>query len=764
MRDQTANLRSLLTTVLALVVIAAVATAGIAWTRATEERHIATAASNLQVAAMTVAAADSLVLSGAGPALLDLSQSLLTLSSDREVALRPLAPIDAMRASELLDEIAATDVSAVDSEIGTHLAPGHDELHALLATAAEDASAGAAAAEQQALAAVVLASLAAMVGFWLVLTSRFRTEHERDRAELQAREGRRLEALLDDSPDSAFVIDALGRIIYRSESGNRLLGPGAQRRDDVVALASPPKRDALRDHLCRADAAGDSAVFSLRDLSGVWGWYQIRVSDLSDNRTVDGHVITARNITNEVLLRDELQRQADTDQLTGLPNRRVLQRVLVSAASRLSDHGGMTAVVILDIDGFKDINDTLGHAAGDELLTRVAERLTSATADDQVLLRLGGDEFALIVPAAGTIADAERLGHGLLAAFEDPFRLGTRIERVRTSVGVAVTGDPLKVDGLLREADVAMYESKRRGGGSVVVHDPLVADSSARTDKIAAALRAADHDNEFHVVYQPIVDIHTGDVTALEALLRWNNPELGSVAPDEFIAVAETTGDICAIGKWVIDSVFCQFAAWIEAGIDPDLTVSFNVSPRQLADERFVACVLETAAAWAVPPSRLVVEVTESTALDQAGVAIARLEQLRAAGLRISIDDFGSGYSNLGQLLTVPFDVIKIDRSLLLTLTAMRQRSGGDATDSCAIMSAIVSIASVLQAPVVCEGVETEAQRTSLAASGITHIQGYLTGRPAFASAITASLCPEVENIGPTARTPMGAEIPERSH
>ncbi len=178
------------------------------------------------------------------------------------------------------------------------------------------------------------------------------------------------------------------------------------------------------------------------------------------------------------------------------------------------------------------------------------------------------------------------------------------------------------------------------------------------------------------------------------------------------------------------------------AGIDPTVTVSFNVSPRQLADERFVACVLETAAAWAVPPSRLVVEVTESTALDQTGVAIARLEQLKAAGVRISSDDFGSGYSNLGPLLTVPFDLIKIDRSLLLTLTSMREQADGDPTDSCAIMTAIVSIAGVLQAPVVCKGVETETQRISLAASGITHVQGYLTGRPAMASAITAELCP----------------------
>ncbi|MEZ5377879.1 MAG: bifunctional diguanylate cyclase/phosphodiesterase [Acidimicrobiales bacterium] len=742
MGNDSGILKTTFAVALALVVLLAVGTAGAAWTHASEQRHIATAASDLQVAAMTLAAADSLLLDGEQPGGLQLGHAVLALSTNREMALRPLSPGDANRANELLDEIAANSLTLLDHGARGHEIHGHGELHDLLAHAADEAESGAIAAEQRALGAVVLASLAVMVGFWLVLKSRFRSEHDRERAELQAREGRRLEALLDDSPDSAFVIDLGGRIVYRSESGNRLLGLEFGAREDLVALASPAKRDALRDHLRRADASGDSAVFSLRDQSGVWGWYQIRVSDLSDNRTVDGHVVTARNITNEVLLRDELQRQADTDHLTGLPNRRVLQRALVTASNRLTECGGLTAVMTLDIDGFKSINDTLGHAAGDELLIRVAERLNGAKAEDHVLLRLGGDEFALIAPSVASVADAETQARALLAAFDDPFRLGSRVERVRTSVGVATTAEPSRVDGLLREADVAMYESKRRGGSSVVMHDPLVADSSARTDRIAAALRTADHDAEFHVMYQPIVEIHSGTVTGLEALLRWTSPELGPVSPDEFVPVAETTGDICEIGKWVIDSVFCQFAAWIEAGIDPSITVSFNVSPRQLADERFVPCVLETAAAWGVPPSRLVVEVTESTALDHAGVAIARLEQLRAAGIRISIDDFGSGYSNLGQLLTVPFDVIKIDRSLLLTLTAMRQQAGGDATDACAIMSAIVSIASVLQAPVVCEGVETDAQRTSLAASGITHVQGYLTGRPASGATITSDLCP----------------------
>ncbi|MGI9614158.1 MAG: EAL domain-containing protein, partial [Acidimicrobiales bacterium] len=221
-----------------------------------------------------------------------------------------------------------------------------------------------------------------------------------------------------------------------------------------------------------------------------------------------------------------------------------------------------------------------------------------------------------------------------------------------------------------------------------------------------------------------------GDTTGFEALLRWNSPTLGSVGPSEFIPIAERSGEINRIGQWVLHDVCRQISTWGEEQKYEDLSVSCNVSPVQLTQDRFVESVLHALDYWNVSPNRLVVEVTESAVLDHQGLAVQRLAELRQAGLRVSIDDFGSGYSNLGQLLHVPFDIIKIDRSLLLTLTTMREAQGGDSADPCAIMEAIVSIASVFKAPVICEGVETEEQRDSLLASGITHLQGYLTGRP----------------------------------
>jgi EAL domain-containing protein (putative c-di-GMP-specific phosphodiesterase class I) len=310
-----------------------------------------------------------------------------------------------------------------------------------------------------------------------------------------------------------------------------------------------------------------------------------------------------------------------------------------------------------------------------------------------------------------------------------------------TSIGAATTSEPSHAKNLLGEADVALYEAKRLGGDKVVVFEEALESTRTRRDQVTHALREADFDEEFWIAYQPIVTAETAEISTLEALLRWTSPKLGELEPEEFIPVAEITDEILPLGTWVFDQVCKQVAYWNDAGMDPNIGVSVNVSPRQLLDESFVSYVLQTARTWGVKPTQLIIEITESAVLDYTGDARSRLEQLRAAGFRISIDDFGSGYSNLGQLLAVPFDIIKVDRSLLLTLSDMRDQRGGDPAEPCAIMEAIVSIASILGAPVVCEGVETEIQLDSLRASGITHIQGFLTGRPSPADHFTSLLC-----------------------
>ncbi|MEZ5247632.1 MAG: EAL domain-containing protein, partial [Acidimicrobiales bacterium] len=515
--------------------------------------------------------------------------------------------------------------------------------------------------------------------------------------------------------------------------------PAAEQVEDLIGLAPADQRSALRNHLHQT-GTGQAAPFELTKRDGDSGWFDLRVSDLITDELVRGRVITVRDITIETRLRLELEHQASTDALTGLPNRRVLQPRLGDARSAMEHTGQPMALMTLDIDGFKTINDSLGHPVGDALLTQVAARLTNAIQPGQTILRMGGDEFAIILPSIAGEAAARLAAQHLLDTLDEPFQIGARLEHVRTSIGVALTDDRDHAEALIGRADIALYEAKRQGGDTVVIYEAELESTTTRHNQITRALREADYDREFSLVYQPIVTAEDQTIVSLEALLRWTSPHLGAIGPDEFIPIAEVTGEICGIGKWVLDEACRQLAAWIEAGVDPDITVSFNVSARQLAEPAFVAGVLETARRWNVPTNRLVAEITESAALDHTGVAQQRIQRLRDAGLRISIDDFGSGYSNLGQLISVPFDIIKIDRSLLLTLSAMREQAGGDETDSCAIMQAIVSIAGILDAPVVCEGVETEQQLISLHASGITHIQGYLTGRPALPALLTPQL------------------------
>lgn len=700
---------------------------------ALEDREAAADARDLQVSAMRVAAADAVRIAGGDPIEPGLELAVEALSEDHTAALSALSPFDAESAKALLVEIAGCGSWLLDPGDVSHEVHGHGELQNLLDAAAVSASTNAVSAERQAAMALLGGLVASAIGVSLVVGSRVRSHRQRSAAVSEERAGRRLAALVHDSPDMFVVLDPEGLISYRSASSDRLIPVTARSRDDVVALASDDVADQLREHLKRSTEGGDSEVFDLTDAGGVVGRFELRVSDLTDDPAVAGHVVTARDVTNEHRLQNELRSQAMTDVLTGVANRRCLPSCLAVAKQSLTASGSLAVFVMLDIDSFKGINDSFGHNTGDELLRLAASRLRGALEPTAVLLRLGSDEFAAIAANMCTEHEALACAEAFRAVFAEPFRVSGRTERLSASIGIAVTSEPEEIEGLHRRAEIALQAAKCGSGDRVVMYEPALEDSIARTTRIRRALFSAVYDDEFGVVYQPIVSADSAEIVGLEALLRWDSPTIGIVGPDEFIPIAEAAGDICSIGRWVVESVCRQLSSWTTDGMPQDLTVSFNVSARQLAEADFVRCVTSTANAWGIDPQRLVVEVTETTALDQNGIAIGRLNELRAAGFRISIDDFGSGYSNLGQLLRVPFDVLKIDRSLLLMLTEMRELAGGDATDSCEIIAAIVSIAGILGVPVVCEGVETEEQRQSLAASGITYIQGYLTGRPATA-------------------------------
>ena len=438
-----------------------------------------------------------------------------------------------------------------------------------------------------------------------------------------------------------------------------------------------------------------------------------------------------RSRRRELGLRQELIEQASTDLLTGLPNRRGLERATIAATSILEGATSDRRIgfIVIDLDGFKTFNDLFGHRAGDEVLQQVAARLVGVVRPSEQLFRLGGDEFGIMLTDLDASDDGVAAAERYLAAFDHPFDFEARVELLRPSVGVATTDDPTHIEWMFVEADLAMYEAKRGGGGSVAGYDPSQSGPSRSEGALTRALRSADYDREFSLVYQPIVRIENGELLCHEALLRWSSREFGAVGPADFIPVAERNGEICTIGRWVLRMICEQLAAWNRDPATAGAVVSWNVSSRQLAQRDFVPEVLTALDGPGIDRHQLIVEVTESAVIDST-VAARRLETLRASGVRVAIDDFGSGYSNLGQLLEVPVDIIKIDRSLLVRLTEMRQRLGGDPSQPCAIMGAIVSIAAIFESVVVCEGVETDLQRLSLQRSGVTHAQGYLVGRP----------------------------------
>jgi diguanylate cyclase (GGDEF)-like protein len=377
---------------------------------------------------------------------------------------------------------------------------------------------------------------------------------------------------------------------------------------------------------------------------------------------------------------------------------------------------------VLDLDGFKLINDALGHSCGDALLKQAGERMTTMLRPSDTLARLGSDEFAVLLESVRGLDDALGAAERLREAFRAPFVLKGSDVLMTVSVGIALSTEATHdATELLRRADLAMYRAKAHGGNSSEFFDPAMDDQAAERLELVNALRRAVDRDELVVHYQPITDLETGEMRAAEALLRWNRSGRGLVAPLEFIPLAEETGLILPIGEWVLNAACAEAQAWLRSGLT-DMPVTVNVSARQLLDSRFEAVVADALSATGLEAGRLVLEVTESVVMKNVETTIAKLDRISATGVRIALDDFGEGYSSLGQLRTLPIDILKIARPFVHELTE-------DDNDP-ALVRGIIELARSLGLRMVAEGIESPEQEAMLRAFGCPLGQGFLFARP----------------------------------
>lgn len=419
---------------------------------------------------------------------------------------------------------------------------------------------------------------------------------------------------------------------------------------------------------------------------------------------------------------EQLIYQARHDDLTGLPNRLLFKERLLRETAFAQRENRPLALLYIDLDRFKSINDSLGHSAGDALLGQSARRLRGCVREGDTVARLGGDEFALILPGIAGAADAAVVAEKVLGVFSQPFVVAGQESFVAASVGITIfPADGQDGEDLLRKADTAMYRAKDAGGGKLIFFEEQMNAQAIEHQTLEREMRQGLARHEFLLHYQPKLDLRSGRVSGAEALVRWNHPTRGLVPPGVFIGVAEETGIIEAIGNWVIFEACAQHAAWRQAGAHPP-RIAVNVSGRQFQRGDLVQIVEDALRATATPASALEIEVTESLFLDQSGKAIDALRELRRMGLEVAIDDFGTGYSSMGYLKRLPVDVLKLDRSFVTDLVVD--------DDARVIAQAIIALAHALRLSVVAEGVETAEHLELLRSWSCDTIQGYHFSRP----------------------------------
>ena len=553
-------------------------------------------------------------------------------------------------------------------------------------------------------------------------------------------EHERAQSYLDVAGAIMLALDRDGRVAMLNRAGHELLGyrdgelVGADWFDTCLAAAERAEARASFDQvMAGAHTDYDHAEAGVLTRAG-----ELRVVEWRNRliRGDDGRIATmlrsGLDVTERRAAEERIAHLAYHDSLTGLPNRALLREHLEPALARARRTGGSVAVMSLDLDDFKAVNDSFGHEAGDELLCQIAERLRGRRRASDVLARQSGDEFMLLLtdlngdPGEATVAAAG----GMLDTLAEPFRVGDESFHLTGSIGISIfPRDADDAATLLRHADAAMYEAKAEGRSGVMRYERRPTGSIDRLS-LTTRLRRAVERGELRLHWQPIVSPSDGALHALEALVRWQDPARGLVAPAEFIPIAEETGLIEEIGAWVVDAIAHQRAAWRAQGADP--RVHLNVSPRELRYGYFADRMLARIAGHGQGLDGLTIEITETVAMRERERTEPMLRQLVGAGARIAIDDFGAGYSSLTRLRELPVSVLKLDRTFLVDVPERREAT--------AVVTAVIELAAALDMAAVAEGVETQAQRDFLVARGCPLAQGYLLGRPAPAAEVAALL------------------------
>jgi diguanylate cyclase (GGDEF)-like protein/PAS domain S-box-containing protein len=543
-------------------------------------------------------------------------------------------------------------------------------------------------------------------------------------ARMAAEEEHRRQAMLFNTLfDAVFIADPDGRITDCNPAAERLSG---RTRAELIDAKDVPEKELwpsrMRAAMEQGAWAGDVSFgigpgrrvteTTIVPLGGVLGGRAGGIAVCRDVTEARGNALALAQAE------EQARHDAGHDLLTGLPNRKLLiERFEEFVKSPQAADG--VALLMIDLDRFKDVNDTLGHQYGDELLIQVGQVLQASVREQDMVSRLGGDEFAVLLPGVNTTDKATGLADRVRVALEQPFRVKGVDLDVEASVGIALSGDHRDVSTVMRQADVAMYVAKRQGL-DVFAYDPTIDGHSTERLGLLGELRGALARNELVMYFQPKIGMATGDIVGAEALVRWRHPTLGMIMPDEFVPMAEHTGLIRSLTRYVLDASLAEARRWIDAG--RPLLMSVNLSARNLLEERLVEQVIELLGKHRVPPTLLELEITETSIVTDPTNARRLLGRLRALGIRVSIDDFGAGFTSLAVLKNLPINELKIDRSLVADM--IRQPS--DAL----IVRSVVQLSHNLGLTAVAEGVEDLDILAAVKAMGVDSVQGYYFSKP----------------------------------